>query len=718
MKKHVFFSLLALVMICWSMVVLGQTNPTAVSLPFSMTSQNSATLPAGVAVHRWSSIQTTRTLSPANGGDLPNKGSSPLLATGGWYHLGTDGLGLLASGSNPAGAVVVAINTTGMTDIEVSWICRTIKNQSSRDNSIALQYRVGTSGNFIDVGTTTTYSSAGNANGHASGTLTETLPAGAENQSVVQVRWIYWESVSTSGSRDKISVDDILITGTTSSSCSAPTGLAAANITTTAADISWNTVSGASGYEYALTSSSTPPSSGAATISTSFQASGLTPATQYYAHVRTDCSSSFSGWSTESFITADSSEEDSSGIVIVSYNLLNYPGSTGSSREPSYRIIMNDIDPDIVVAQEVLQSTGASNFLNNVLNYSTSSYSAATFIDGYDTDNALYYKTSRFQFVSNTPIETALRDINEFRLIHLASGDTLIIYSVHLKASSGSTNEALRAAEVDSLRKVTDALDSGKFFLVCGDFNIYGAGESAYQNLLANGNNVNGKFYDLLSLSGTWNNASYAVHHTQSPRTTSFGGGATGGLDDRFDMFLFSNTIIQTGGFEIVSGSYKAYGNDGQHYNQALNTPPYTQYSSTIASAIHDASDHLPVVVEFVHTGGSSSLTIGRQNISTRDTEDQRSATSVEEDPVSAPTITVYPNPVNGQLFIRIQGNVETPVHLCLTDVSGKVVYEWKVEEADKQEELVLDLAAIQLGNGLYFLRSNLGTQAVRVVVR
>ncbi|MCH7774911.1 MAG: hypothetical protein IH784_10995, partial [Bacteroidetes bacterium] len=56
------------------------------------------------------------------------------------------------------------------------------------------------------------------------------------------------------------------------------------------------------------------------------------------------------------------------------------------------------------------------------------------------------------------PINTALRDINEFVLIHNASGDTIRIYSLHLKASQGSTNEQKRAAEVDSLRKVTDAL--------------------------------------------------------------------------------------------------------------------------------------------------------------------------------------------------------------------------------------------------------------------
>ena len=85
-------------------------------------------------------------------------------------------------------------------------------------------------------------------------------------------------------------------------------------------------------------------------------------------------------------------------------------------------------------------------------------YSAGAFINGYDTNNGIFYRTSDFQFISNTAIETDLRDINEFKLVHLLTGDTIRIYSCHLKASYGSAYEAQRALEVDSLRKVTNAL--------------------------------------------------------------------------------------------------------------------------------------------------------------------------------------------------------------------------------------------------------------------
>ena len=56
---------------------------------------------------------------------------------------------------------------------------------------------------------------------------------------------------------------------------------------------------------------------------------------------------------------------------------------------------------------------------------------------------------------------------------------------------------------------------------LCGDFNIYGSYESAYQKLLAAHAGTDGKFYDPLNLSGTWNDYSYRIYHTQSTRLNS-----------------------------------------------------------------------------------------------------------------------------------------------------------------------------------------------------
>lgn len=696
MKRTIRF-LLSVIAGCISCLPLGaQTNPAAASLPFTLNSQSSAVLPAGVAVHRFSSIPTTRTLSPANGGDLPNQGNLPTHNAGGWYHLGSDGIGLLASGTNPAGAVVVAVNTSGLSNINVSWNCKTQYNQSARDNSVALQYRIGTTGNFIDVGTASTYSSTGTTNGTSSPTYTETLPAAANNQPEVQVRWIYWESSGVSGSRDKISVGNISISGGGTAACNVPTGLAANSVTSSSAALSWSAVSGAISYEYAVTTSPIPPGSGTPIVGTSASASSLNASTLYYLHVRAFCSVSLaSNWSSVSFSTLAQQNPSDSEFTVMTYNLLNYPGSTAAEREPSYRTILDNAQPDILVVQELSNATGIGNFLSNVLNYTTTTYAAGTFINGPDSDNGIYYKSNKFQFVSNTAIPTALRDINEFRLRHVGSGDTLIIYSVHLKASNTTADAQQRADEVDALRVVTDALPAGKDFLVCGDFNIYGSSEDAYQKLTQNGNNVSGRFNDVLSMTGTWNNSSYAIWHTQSPRTTAFGGGATGGLDDRFDMLLFSTALVQSGGFEVVNNTYKTYGNDGQHFNQALNTPPYTMYSSTIASALHDASDHLPVIVKLKRSAVPQARTAPAL------------LTAIDE------AVTVFPNPASRSVFVQLNTTGNEQASFALYDMSGRMVRRFSLSASGETARIGLE----GLSAGIYYLRSVQFGGAGRVVV-
>lgn len=289
---------------------------------------------------------------------------------------------------------------------------------------------------------------------------------------------------------------------------------------------------------------------------------------------------------------------------IMSYNALNYPGSTAAERNPYFSTVVSNANPDILVMQEITSQVGVTGFLTNVLIPINANYQAGTFLDGPDTDNAIFFKSNLFTFISNTPIATTLRDINEFKLVYNATGDTIRIYSVHLKASTGSTNEQQRLAEVNVLRSITDALPLNKDYIVCGDFNIYGSTEPAYQKLL--NQSTTGYFIDLFTLTGTWNNSSYAQYHTQSPRTRQFGGGANGGMDDRFDMILLSPAIFQSGGISYVSNSYTPYGNDGLHYNDSINRPPNISVGQTIADAIHYASDHIPVFADFSFESSTS----------------------------------------------------------------------------------------------------------------
>lgn len=294
--------------------------------------------------------------------------------------------------------------------------------------------------------------------------------------------------------------------------------------------------------------------------------------------------------------------------TIMTYNILNYPITDTTSRNPYFRTIFANIQPDILVVQEMISQQGVNAFLNKILLPNNPNYQAGTFIDGFDTDNAIFYKSNLFTFISNTPIRTALRDINEFKLVYNLTGDTIIIYSVHLKASDSLQNELLRAAEVDSLRQKTNSLPPNTNFIVLGDFNIYRSGELAYQKLLDQSST--GYVIDPLTLSGTWNNPAYSIHHTQSTRTRQFGDGTSGGLDDRFDMILMSQAIMDSGGISFVPGSYYVYGNDGNHYNDSINRPPNLAVGQLIADALHYSTDHLPVVASFTFPSNVKTLSL------------------------------------------------------------------------------------------------------------
>ncbi|GEM_PF-908793 len=300
------------------------------------------------------------------------------------------------------------------------------------------------------------------------------------------------------------------------------------------------------------------------------------------------------------FLSVHPALSQSDTIRIQSYNVLNYPGSTSSIRNPYFRTVIGQIDPDILVVQEMVSNSGLIQFKSQVLNFATPGlYDSVTFNDGPDSDNGLFYKSAAFSFVSASYIPTALRNIAEYVLLHNGSGEQIRIYSVHLKASQGFENERYQEALI--LRNHLNALPSGTNFIVTGDFNIYESTEPAFSKLTGSEADDDGRCFDPLNLIGDWGNASFAPYHTQSPRlNNNFAGGATGGLDDRFDMFLRSASLQDN----LLLSSYTAYGNDGNHYNDSINRMPNTAVDLATANALHYASDHLPVFVDLVLSSG------------------------------------------------------------------------------------------------------------------
>ena len=305
-----------------------------------------------------------------------------------------------------------------------------------------------------------------------------------------------------------------------------------------------------------------------------------------------------------------------SDYTFLTYNLLNYEDE--DDRESYYQEIIGEIQPDLIVCQEVVGTTGYNHFLDDVLNdVQPNEWSGADFTNqSASQDIALYYKLEHFSFISTAIINTAqssgTRDVVEWVLEHVESGVQFRVYSLHLKASSGDNNAQERLEETTVLRNYLNELPSGSHFIVGGDFNIYSnnsSSEPAFDMLTAAGSDTDGQLFDPINRIGHWhNNNAFADVHTQSPRTTQFGGGAPGGMDDRFDWIFVSAAVLEDSyDMTYVHDTYIAFGNDGQHFNQAINSGTNSAVSQTIADALHAASDHLPVFASFQFPGGYAS---------------------------------------------------------------------------------------------------------------
>ncbi|MBI4646725.1 MAG: DUF5018 domain-containing protein [Bacteroidia bacterium] len=264
-------------------------------------------------------------------------------------------------------------------------------------------------------------------------------------------------------------------------------------------------------------------------------------------------------------------------VRVAYYNLLNYPDSD-PQRYLDYKKIFQNMLPDLLIVNELQSSSGGQTILDNVLNTDgITHYSKASFINGPDSDNLLFYNNEKFGLVSQEQISTDLRDISRYK-VYFKSADLpqtqdtiyLNLFGCHLKADNSSENQRL-----------TEIMEFFFFF------------HSAYP------------LFDPGQAEEWHNNINYCSLHTQSTRDSD------GGMDDRFD-FIFFNNEIYTGGNNVfyLNGSYKPYGNDGtcQSFNNSINAFSNIQYSQDILDALYNGSDHLPVTAQIVISDTISNL--------------------------------------------------------------------------------------------------------------
>jgi len=293
-------------------------------------------------------------------------------------------------------------------------------------------------------------------------------------------------------------------------------------------------------------------------------------------------------------------------LTIMNYNVLRFNGNS-TDRAIYIKKVVDYVKPDLIVLEEIDDQSGIDLLLDQVFNKDSKIFAAGPLPNSQWMKSGIIYKKSKFDLTSYKFIPTVLRDISGYTLsiknAH-ANVSPFTIFGTHLKASNGLSESEQRWEEAKELYKYVSQMNNDYHYILAGDFNVYGPNEPAYKLL------VDSMTVDLEDPIGAWvrNEGSHVEKFTQSTRENQLSdGGASGGLDDRFDFILFSDHFTSKDpDLKYLEGSYTVIGNDGNHFNKSITDGGNTAVPDSIAEAIYFGSDHYPVIAKIIHTSKNS----------------------------------------------------------------------------------------------------------------
>ena len=295
---------------------------------------------------------------------------------------------------------------------------------------------------------------------------------------------------------------------------------------------------------------------------------------------------------------------------LMTYNLLEFPEAPPDNRQLILNDILAEVDPDLLLVQE-LQSPAGADLINDFsFNYTTKDFQSADFVfntsGGNNLNQLLFYNADLFEILTTDQIGTSLRDINYYKLRLKTVNETTLpvdlhVFIAHLKASQGDFNEQWRFDMVQEFTDFLFTLPADARVIFGGDMNFYSGNESAVQQLIIGNTPI--PVFDPMDQIGDWHtNSSFADIHTQSTRqnnNTFDDFGAGGGLDDRFDfIFLSDNLLDDTSTVYYQTDTYQSVGNNGNCYNDNINASScFGDFDQSLRDDLYNMSDHLPVVI-------------------------------------------------------------------------------------------------------------------------
>ena len=356
-------------------------------------------------------------------------------------------------------------------------------------------------------------------------------------------------------------------------------------------------------------------------------------------------------------------------LTVMQYNLLEYgnynsgfadcyeTNNNTQRKDECIRMLLDYVKPDIFTVCEFGATQALQNdFVRHNLNINGADYWQTDNIINYAGSNIInhiFFDSRKLGLSKHVALHTNPRDTDFYELYlktpGLAAGDTikLICIVAHPKAGQGyeSNRRALMQTAMDYVNQhyPTDNV------LIMGDFNMYSANESGYRLLTQTYSNPSICFMDpLANLGGVgeWNNNSqYAAFHTQSTRSYSEECFSGGGLDDRFDFILMADEIaFSYNHLRYVQGSYKAIGNDGNHFNMSVDQGYNSAVPADLAEALYDASDHLPVTMKIAVDA----------HLGVEDHETQSLYASIAPNPATDKAVVHFFNPAEGNVQFEV----------------------------------------------------------------
>ena len=366
-------------------------------------------------------------------------------------------------------------------------------------------------------------------------------------------------------------------------------------------------------------------------------------------------------------------------ITIMQYNLLNYGNITSYCPADSNTVpdknawtktIFDYVKPTIFTVNELnRQPVMHDSLLHNVMNTNGVTYyklAPTTNTTNTYLMNALYYDSRKVECAARYVAQNYVRDATVYKMYYLSPdlqrGDTVFFFCslVHLKAGYADGNDEDRGIMANNLMSWIEDFDSlgEQNFMVMGDFNVYTHTEAAFQAFTNHSDSLI-RFYDPINQIGSWNsNPAFAAYHTQSTRSGNGSGCAsTSGLDDRLDYILFNRNIKDNShGLSYVTGSYKALGNDGNHYNKSIIADGNNSVPPAVLNALYHNSDHLPIVMKLAVDATPANLGIA----------------APEYRPLG---VTLTPNPAQDFVNVDIADNAEgTWYTISIVAPNGRVM--------------------------------------------